>query len=36
MRLADLLEVDKDEALMELDEYFSTKLMYEGRSQAPS
>ncbi|XP_020008295.1 trafficking protein particle complex subunit 10 isoform X1 [Castor canadensis] len=29
MRLADLLEVDKDEALMELDEYFSTKLMYE-------
>uniref|UniRef100_A0A8C5KBM9 Trafficking protein particle complex 10 n=2 Tax=Jaculus jaculus TaxID=51337 RepID=A0A8C5KBM9_JACJA len=28
-RLADLLEVDKDEALVESDEYFSTKLMYE-------
>ncbi|XP_032721101.1 trafficking protein particle complex subunit 10 isoform X1 [Lontra canadensis] len=28
-RLSDLLEVDKDEALMEADEYFSTKLMYE-------
>uniref|UniRef100_A0A8D2GX85 Trafficking protein particle complex subunit 10 n=1 Tax=Urocitellus parryii TaxID=9999 RepID=A0A8D2GX85_UROPR len=28
-RLADLLEVDKDEALTESDEYFSTKLMYE-------
>lgn len=31
-RLSDLLEVDKDEALTESDEYFSTKLMYEGRS----
>ncbi|XP_036098373.1 trafficking protein particle complex subunit 10 isoform X11 [Molossus molossus] len=28
-RLSDLLEVDKDEALTESDEYFSTKLMYE-------
>ncbi|XP_070345133.1 trafficking protein particle complex subunit 10 isoform X9 [Equus asinus] len=28
-RLSGLLEVDKDEALMESDEYFSTKLMYE-------
>ncbi|XP_045859761.1 trafficking protein particle complex subunit 10 isoform X2 [Meles meles] len=28
-RLSDLLEVDKDEALTETDEYFSTKLMYE-------
>nr|XP_045359962.1 trafficking protein particle complex subunit 10 isoform X1 [Camelus bactrianus] len=28
-RLADLLEVDKDEALTESAEYFSTKLMYE-------
>ncbi|KAM9695738.1 trafficking protein particle complex subunit 10 isoform 1-T1 [Trichechus inunguis] len=28
-RLADLLEVDKDEALTESDEYFTTKLMYE-------
>ncbi|KAM8816359.1 trafficking protein particle complex subunit 10 isoform 2-T2 [Rhynchonycteris naso] len=28
-RLSDLLEVDRDEALMESDEYFSTKLMYE-------
>lgn len=31
-RLSDLLEVDKDEALTESDDYFSTKLMYEGRS----
>lgn len=31
-RLSDLLEVDKDEALTESDEYFSTKLMYEGGS----
>lgn len=31
-RLSDLLDVDKDEALTESDEYFSTKLMYEGRS----
>lgn len=31
-RLSDLLEVDKDEALTETDEYFSTKLMYEGAS----
>lgn len=28
-RLSDLLEVDRDEALTESDEYFSTKLMYE-------
>ncbi|XP_011857916.1 PREDICTED: trafficking protein particle complex subunit 10 [Mandrillus leucophaeus] len=28
-RLSDLLEVDKDEALTESDEHFSTKLMYE-------
>ncbi|XP_027439426.1 trafficking protein particle complex subunit 10 isoform X3 [Zalophus californianus] len=28
-RLSGLLEVDKDEALSESDEYFSTKLMYE-------
>uniref|UniRef100_A0A452RXU5 Trafficking protein particle complex subunit 10 n=1 Tax=Ursus americanus TaxID=9643 RepID=A0A452RXU5_URSAM len=28
-RLSDLLDVDKDEALTESDEYFSTKLMYE-------
>ncbi|XP_010634756.1 trafficking protein particle complex subunit 10 isoform X1 [Fukomys damarensis] len=28
-RLADLLEVDRDEALTESDEYFCTKLMYE-------
>lgn len=28
-RLADLLDVDKDEALVESEEYFSTKLMYE-------
>ncbi|XP_021534918.1 trafficking protein particle complex subunit 10 isoform X4 [Neomonachus schauinslandi] len=28
-RLSGLLEVDKDEALTESDEYFSTKLMYE-------
>ncbi|XP_072595335.1 trafficking protein particle complex subunit 10 isoform X3 [Vulpes vulpes] len=28
-RLSDLLEVDKDEALTESDDYFSTKLMYE-------
>ncbi|XP_059248448.1 trafficking protein particle complex subunit 10 isoform X1 [Mustela nigripes] len=28
-RLSELLEVDKDEALTETDEYFSTKLMYE-------
>lgn len=33
-RLADLLDVDKDEALVESEEYFSTKLMYEGRPQA--
>lgn len=32
-RLSDLLEVDRDEALTESDEYFSTKLMYEGRSR---
>lgn len=31
-RLSDLLEVDRDEALMESDQGFSTKLMYEGRS----
>ena len=31
-RLSDLLEVDKDEALTESDEYFSTQLMYEGGS----
>lgn len=30
-RLADLLEVDRDEALTESDQCFSTKLMYEGR-----
>lgn len=30
-RLSDLLEVDRDEALTESEEYFSTKLMYEGR-----
>lgn len=29
-RLSDLLEVDRDEALTESDEHFSTKLMYEG------
>ncbi|XP_019480582.1 PREDICTED: trafficking protein particle complex subunit 10 [Hipposideros armiger] len=28
-RLSDLLEADRDEALTEADEYFSTKLMYE-------
>ncbi|XP_036299607.1 trafficking protein particle complex subunit 10 isoform X3 [Pipistrellus kuhlii] len=28
-RLSDLLEVDRDEALTESEEYFSTKLMYE-------
>lgn len=28
-RLSDLLEADRDEALTETDEYFSTKLMYE-------
>ncbi|XP_006876848.1 PREDICTED: trafficking protein particle complex subunit 10 [Chrysochloris asiatica] len=28
-RLSDLLEVDKDEALTESEEYFTTKLMYE-------
>ncbi|XP_058152306.1 trafficking protein particle complex subunit 10 isoform X2 [Dasypus novemcinctus] len=28
-RLADLLEVDKDEALTESEEYYTTKLMYE-------
>lgn len=28
-RLADLLDVDKDEALVESEDYFSTKLMYE-------
>lgn len=33
-RLADLLDVDKDEALVESEEYFATKLMYEGRSPA--
>lgn len=33
-RLADLLDVDKDEALVESEDYFSTKLMYEGRTQA--
>lgn len=33
-RLSDLLEVDRDEALTESDEYFSTKLMYEGRLEA--
>lgn len=31
-RLSDLLEVDRDEALTESDQCFSTKLMYEGRS----
>lgn len=35
-RLSGLLEVDKDEALTESDGYFSTKLMYEGRSGDPS
>lgn len=33
-RLADLLDVDKDEALVESEDYFSTKLMYEGRTHA--
>lgn len=33
-RLSDLLEADRDEALTESDEYFSTKLMYEGRSRS--
>lgn len=32
-RLADLLEVDRDEALTEAGTHFTTRLMYEGESE---